>query len=213
MVAIKTNSPEIISNGDLWNGVVLEKSEILDLSVHLSHLYIELIEKLSSVLSDKYDLPQDALKIILREVIVRITHCFFERLIRVNKIVNASSFKPFVTEQASFPIPNTTEEFDSWVTNSQKFNQSVISLLSEVWGLEKVAGNQIAELNLEQSVDFVNNLFKISKYKYSIDKILNRTSRYTKWMPAYGRFPVLNFANSSQYFSGSCISWNFTRIL
>jgi hypothetical protein len=47
MVAIKTNAQEIISNGDLWNGVVLEKSEILELSKHLPYVYIELIEKLS----------------------------------------------------------------------------------------------------------------------------------------------------------------------
>jgi hypothetical protein len=191
------SSSEIISNGDLWNGVVLEQSEILDLSEHLSHLYIELIERLSLVYSAKYDLPQDGLQIILRRAIVPITHCFFERLIRVNKIVNASSLKTHVTEQASFPIPNTIEEFDGWVTISPKFNQSVISLLSEVWGLKKVAGNQVTELDLAQPVDFVNNLFRINKNKYTLAKILIRTSQYTKWMPVFGRLPVLNFANST----------------
>jgi hypothetical protein len=191
------NSSETISNGELWNGVVLEKCEILDLSEHLSHLYIELTEKLSSVYSAKYDLPQDALKIILRTAIVRITHCFFERLIRVNKIVNASLFKPFVTVLASFPIPNTIEESHSWVTSSQKFNQSVISLLSEVWGLEKLAGNQVDELVFAEQARFQNDLFKISKNNYTLAKILIRTSQYTKWMPVFGRLPVLNFANST----------------
>ena len=99
MVSIKTNSPEIISNGELWNGVVLERSEILDLSEQLSHLYIELIEKLSSVSSAKYDLPQDGLRIILRNAIVPITHCFFERLIRLKKVVSCSKSKPLVAEQ------------------------------------------------------------------------------------------------------------------
>jgi len=105
MVDIKINSPKTLSNGGLWNGVVLEKLKILELSEHLAYLYIELIEKLSSVYSAKYDSPQDALRIILRTAIVSITHCFFERLIRLNKIVSHSKCKPIVAAQALFAIP------------------------------------------------------------------------------------------------------------
>ena len=173
MVDIKINSPKTLSNGGLWNGVVLEKLKILELSEHLAYLYIELIENLSSVYSAKYDFPQDALRIILRTAIVPITHCFFERLIRLNKIVSHSKCKPIVAAQALFAIPNTIEEFQGSV-NTQQFNQSVISPLSEVLELENINGNKVVELNLAQPAIFKNNLFKIDKNKFSLGNILSR---------------------------------------
>lgn len=55
MKSIPPQRTEIIIDGDLWSGVVLEKLKILELSEHLAYLYIELIEKLSSVYSAKYE--------------------------------------------------------------------------------------------------------------------------------------------------------------
>jgi len=196
MGLINTSSSVTISNGDLWNGVVLEKSEILELSEGLSHVYIEIIEKLSLTYSSKCNLPQDALRIILRTAIVPITHCFFERLIRLNKIVNVSKCKPLVAAQSLDAIPNTIEEFHERI-NTQRFNQSVISLLSDVWDLEKITLHQSVELNLAQPATFRNNLFKISKNKLSIANILSRCNRFIKWLPPLGRFPVLTFANAT----------------
>jgi putative transferase (TIGR04331 family) len=196
MKSIPPHRSEMIRDGDLWNGVVLEKLEILELSEHLAYLYIELIEKLTSVYSSKYDIPRDALRIILRTAIVPIAHCFFERLIRLNKIVTNSKCRPIVAAQALFAIPNTIEEFHGSV-NTKQFNQSVISLLAEVWGLECFDGNQVVELNLVQPTSFTNNLFKINNNKFSLDKILGRITRYTKWVPPFGRFPVLTFSNST----------------
>ncbi len=190
------NSSETLSNGDLWNGVVLEKSEILELSEGLSRVYIEIIDKLSLIYSSKYNLPQDVLRIILRTAIVPITHCFFERLIRLNKIVNVSKGKPLVAAQSLVAIPNTIEAFHERL-NTQGFNQSVISLLTGVWGLESIHVDQADELNLTQPASFRNNLFKISKNKLSIANILSRCNRFIKWVPAFGRFPVLTFANAT----------------
>ena len=41
MSAVNIKPSETISGGELCNGVVLEKSEILALSQDLSHIYIE----------------------------------------------------------------------------------------------------------------------------------------------------------------------------
>ena len=191
------NPSETISRGELCNGVVLDKSEILALSQDLSHIYIEIIEKLTLGFSVKYALPSDALRIILRQPIVQITHCFFERLIRLNKIVNSSTSKLFITEEKFFPLPNTIEDFQNCTLNSIKFNQSVVVLLSEVWGLDKVPGNHISELDLAPPSSYVNHLFKLSKTKLTLANILKLINRYTQWVPALGRFPVLSFSNST----------------
>lgn len=204
MVDIKTCSLETISKGNLWNGVVLEKWETLELSEQLAKLYIDLIEYLSLNYFVKHELQQNSLQIILRTAIVPITHCFFERLIRLNKIVKVSKCKPRVEAQGLFLTPNTIEEFHENV-GTEQFNQSIISLLSEVWGLECINSNEVINpnevinSNLKLSKAFKNNLFKINS-KFSIYKLLGRIDQYTKWLPPLGRFPVLTLSNSTGAF-------------
>jgi putative transferase (TIGR04331 family) len=197
MKSIPMQSPEIIRNGELWgSGVVLEKLEILKLSEHISELYIHLIEELSLVYKSKYDLSQDALRIILRNGVTPITHCFFERLIRLNKIVNSRQCKPTVAFQGLFSIPNTIEEFHERI-NTQEFNQSVISLLAEVWELNNIDAHQFVEPSQAKQPAFINNLFRIDKGEFTRRRILRGVSRCIKWLPPLGRFPVLEFANST----------------
>ena len=191
------NCNRTISNGDLWNnGVVLEKNEILSLSENLSHVYIELINELSIKYHKKYNVSQNALKILLRPVIVTISHCFFERLIRINKIVSTSKYKLSVTQQELLTVSNVYEELNSAIL-TQKYNQSVITFLSQVWPLKKVIGDETVELNIEQlPVNFKNNLFKISKSKFILANLSVLFQKLFFWLPAFGRFPVLNFSAS-----------------
>lgn len=191
------NCDRTFSNGDLTNyGVVLEKGEILSLSENLSHVYFELINELSLKYHKKYNISQDALKILLRPAIVTISHCFFERLIRINKIVSTSKYKFSFAQQDLPRVFNLYEEINS-VILTQRYNQSVISFLSQVWLLKNVMGDEIVELNIEQLPDnFKNNLFKISKSKISIANLLVYFQKIFFWLPSFGRFPVLNFSSS-----------------
>jgi putative transferase (TIGR04331 family) len=198
MIDIKTSPYGIISNGNLWNGVVLEKKEILELSERLAILYIDLIEDLSMIYSAKYNLPQTSLRIILRTAIVPIAHCFFERLIRLNKIVNINKSKVNVVSKELPSTPNAIEEFHERI-NTGIFNQSVISMLSKVWGLDNIYENQTSEVNLSQPPTFRNNLFEISKTKLSLSnyRVSGLINRCIRFIPPLGRFPVLTFANST----------------
>ncbi|MDC0964700.1 transferase [Candidatus Pseudothioglobus singularis] len=190
------NPSETISEGLLHNAVVLDYLEVLALSQSLSYVYIEIIEKLTLRFSAEYELPSDALRVIIRSAIVPITHCFFERLIRLNKVVNSSNSKLSISEEEFFPTPNTIADFQNRTANSIKFNQSVFVLLSEVWKLEKVPGNNVYELNLTQPPSFKNHLFQLSKSKFNLINILKLIERFTQWIPAFGRLPVLSFTNS-----------------
>ena len=195
------NSYKTISEGKIWDEGNLDKHEILELSEQLSYIYIEIIEKLTLVLSSKYSIPRPALNIIMRSGIVPVTSCFFERLIRLNKIVKSNINKPSINEECFFSIPNTLEEFHPWVMDSAKYNQSVLSFLAKVWGLNKVHGKEIDnifESKLLQSSSFVNNIFSLSrtKNKFNLVNLMKFIYKFIKYLPAFGRFPVLGFSNS-----------------
>ncbi len=191
------NCDRTFSNGDLTHyGVFLEKNEILSLSKNLSRLYIELINSLSSKYHEKYNISQDALKILLRPAIVTLSHCFFERLIRINKIVSTSKYKFSVAQEDLLPVFNVYEEIDRAIL-TQKYNQSVISFISQVWQLKKVVGDEIIELSIERLPEnFKNNLFKISKSKFTIANLSVYFQKLFFWLPTFGRFPVLHFSSS-----------------
>lgn len=191
---------QTIANGDFWkNGVILEKDEIFEISDLLSSIYIELIEKLTLVYSNRYSIPQNALRVLFRPIIVSITHSFFERLIRLNKIINTSKCKPSVQKHYLLPTPDTVEDFNNRVM-TEKFNQSLISLLSDVWKLNKISGNKIIKLDLVESVNFKNNLFQISKTRFTLSNISILFCKYLNWIPPFGRFPVLNLSASIKAF-------------
>ncbi len=187
---------EIISAGKLPDVGSLDNADLQALSKSLSYIYIEIIEKVSAEFSLKYKLPSEALKSILRSTIIPITHCFFERLIRLNRIVDSSEGKPTIYEEECFPIPSSIEDFQKQTTESIKFNQSVLTFLSEVWNLEKITGNNVDELNIKQHQNFKNHLFKLSKNKFNLTNLLKLIDRFTQWIPAFGRLPVLSFSNS-----------------
>jgi len=195
------NCDRTFSNGDLTNyGVFLDKNEILSLSENLSHVYLELINELSLKYQKKYNISQNALKILLRPAIVAISHCFFERLIRINKIVSTSKYKFSFVQQDLPTVFNLYEEINSAIL-TQKYNQSVISFLSQVWPLKNVMGDEIVELNIEQLPEnFKNNLFKISKSKITIANLSVYFQKIFFGLPTFRRFPTLNLASSIKAF-------------
>ena len=192
---------KVISEGEIWDEGFLDSHEILEYSEQISFIYIEIIEKLSLSLSAKYSIPHSALEIIIRSGIVPITSCFFDRLIRLNKIIKSSVDKPSINEEFIFPIPNTIEEFSQWAMESAKYNQSVLSFLAETWDLEKIHGKEIDHIfdsKFQQPPSFVNNIFSLSrtKNKFTFINLIKLVNKFTKMIPAFGRFPVLGFSNA-----------------
>ena len=179
------------------NGVILDKKEIFALSEVLSSIYAELIENVSLKLSKKKLINQNATRIICRRALVPILHCFFERLIRINKAVNFYSVTKFSNRESLFSTPNTIEDFEAQIT-SEHFNSFIILYLSNIWQLERVQKNKIAKHPKTKKIKFKNHLFLIPNQ--FISKLMYMFSIATKWIPAFGRFPVLNMANAERCF-------------
>lgn len=181
------------------DGVILEKKEILELSEALSPIYIELIENLSLKFSNEYSIPQDATKVICRRAMVPIIHCFFERLIRINKAVNYYLVRKVSAEKGLFLTPNIPENFDEcFITD--KFNQFIISFLADIWGLEKIQQKKARHHLNEKKINYKNHLFIISRISSIIYRVMFVLSKLLQWIPPLGRFPVLNFANAEKLF-------------
>lgn len=181
------------------DGVSLEKKEILELSEALSYIYAEIIENVSLKFSKENLIDQKATRVICRRALVPILHCFFERLIRINKAFNFYSVKKFSNKKSLFLTPNTIEDFETQITTEQ-FNDFVILYLSSIWKLEKIKKNEVMKNIDTKKIKFKNHLFLISNYLRFISKLMYILSRLIKWIPAFGRFPVLNFANAERCF-------------
>ena len=181
------------------DGVSLEKKEILELSEALSFIYAEVIENVSLKFSKENLIDQKATRVICRRALVPILHCFFERLIRINKAFNFYSVKKFSNKKSLFITPNTIEDFETQIKTVQ-FNDFIISYLSSIWELERVQKNQkVKHLNIKK-VKYKNHLFAISNHIRFISRLMYTSSKLTIWIPAFERFPVLNFANDERYF-------------
>ena len=181
------------------DGVILEKEEIFELSEALSPIYVELIENISLKFSDKYLLPQDAMRVICRRALVPIIHCFFERLIRINKAVNYYSVKNFSAKQEQFLTPNTIEDFQI-ILDTDKFNQFIISFFADIFELKKCQTKFFEKTSnfCEKREIFKNHLFNISTNPLSLDRWMLLFSKFIRWVPAFGRFPTLSFANDER---------------
>ena len=181
------------------DGVSLEKKEILQLSEALSYIYAEIIENVSLKFSNENLIDQKATRVICRRALVPILHCLFERLIRINKAVNFYSVKKFRNKKSLFLTPNTIEDFEVKIT-TEEFNDFIILYLSSIWELEKTKKNEVRKNIDTKKIKFKNHLFLISNHLRFISKFMYILSRLIKWIPAFGRFPVLNFANAERYF-------------
>ena len=184
---------------ELSDGVILKKSEILKFSEALSPIYIELIENLSLKFSNEYSISQDATRVICRRAMVPIIHCFFERLIRINKAVNYYLVRKVSAEKGLFLTPNIPENFDECII-TDKFNQFIMSLLADIWGLEKIQQKKARHHLNEKKINYKNHLFIISRISSIIYRVMFVLSKLLQWIPPLGRFPVLNFSNAEKSF-------------
>lgn len=178
--------------------VVFEKSEILNLSECLSSIYIEVIDSLSSKSFAKNSLSQDFLKIVFRRPVISITHLFFERLIRLNKLTKNSTLNLAVPQKIFYKTPNSLEEINELI-KTEEFNNSIISLLGEIWGIKKSKSEAI-KVEYPSNL-FTNHLFTTSKRKFSLANIMYVINRLLDRVVFFKRFPVIGgFANSEKAF-------------
>ena len=184
------------SDGNL--GVSLSTDEIVQFSSAMTEIYLELIKVISSKFSAFFQLPEESIKVVCRRAIVPLSHCFFERLFRIQKAVLHNSTALMIQEENDYPTPQTIEELDGQWIHIPAFNQYIISMQSEIWGLKKFKAPGLARDALGLQAGFKNNLSQIRKQKISIERLYRFAEQLTERLPVARRIPVLSFANSEK---------------
>ncbi|EMF80976.1 hypothetical protein LEP1GSC188_4668, partial [Leptospira weilii serovar Topaz str. LT2116] len=115
--ATSFNDMALFSSED-FVGVNMSSEDIFLFSSHISDLYSEIIEKvLSNLMREITGFPfsQESLKVVLRRAIVPITHFFWERVLRIQKIIAVNPNVVIYKEKYRDFIFQTSDEFSAKV--------------------------------------------------------------------------------------------------
>lgn len=182
------------------NGIKLLKTEIYEFSSELSDLYIHLIDTFADdlLLKNGNLIPRESLKILLRNAIVPLAHCFWERALRIQKVIRFNS-NVVIAETKTFPnfIFQITEELNERISES-KFNEYLLSVLAPIWKLNKANTDEVCgqEKETQSFKTIKNEIFFIGKNKRVINKIIRVLERVLERLFQFEKFPVLTFANA-----------------
>ncbi|WP_061298654.1 hypothetical protein [Leptospira borgpetersenii] len=197
--AINLNDIALFSSED-FVGVNMSSEDIFLFSSHISDLYSEIIEKvLSNLVREIPDFPfsQESLKVVLRRAIVPIAYFFWERVLRIQKIVAVNSNVVVYKEEYRDFIFQTSDEFSTKVQDPI-YHESLIYFLSEIWDLKVIQSDSKAmnHLNIPKAIKFKNTLFVIGSGKRILNRIFISLERIIDKIGFLPKFPILTFANS-----------------
>ncbi|WP_061236320.1 hypothetical protein [Leptospira santarosai] len=197
--ATSLNDMALFSSED-FVGVNMSSEDIFLFSSHISDLYSEIIEKvLSNLMREMIDFPfsQESLKVVLRRAIVPIVHFFWERVLRIQKIITVNSNVVVYKEEYLDFVFQTSDEFSAKVQDPI-YHESLIYFLSKIWDLKVIQSDSkiTNHLNIPKAVKFKNTLFVIGSGKRILNRIFISLERIVDKIGFLSKFPVLTFANS-----------------
>lgn len=164
-IGIDLNSDEVsLFPTESASGVVFSQEEIFELSSKYSRLYKSLIHAVAKSKAAYFNLNIDVAEIISRETVPALTHFFFDRLLRMVRMLEMgmdfdliAPFSPFLA------APSRPEDFRELAGNSEIFNQNLLRRLAEIWQIPAVAeeGQNCSPARIQKlkSERFVNNNF------------------------------------------------------
>ncbi len=117
-------------------GVNLTIDEVEGLTGHYHRLYEFLISTISPRLSNLLEIPQNAAQIFMRATLVRLSHIFLDRLMRLDRLLRVR--RPgelMIAEAPPLRTPNDVNALDLESAYSVRFNQSILCILAGLWEL------------------------------------------------------------------------------
>jgi len=187
-------------------GVVIPSEELLRLSNSYSKLYAIYISRLSVKFVDEFGISAPAAKQLARHVLVPLIHCFMDRLVRVEKAIDAAPCQLTIPRQGVFSAIGTVESFQGAALLNPAFNQYMVWFVGRVWQLPE--SDPVSEcVQFESQVGFKNNLFNIcSKTRFELGKRIFR--RILTLLPL-ARFPILTAAYATVPFQTKKFYWKY----
>jgi hypothetical protein len=170
-------------------GVSFSQQEVLAQSARYAPLYAELSAAIASALTRERGMPPAAAAVLTRKAVVPLTHCFFDRLLRLHRLLEGRRGDPPAVAQApSFAAPALVEDLQALAVGSDAFNAWVLSRLAPVWELPAVPAPAAAAADpAPAAAPFVNRNFGGATL---LGKLRKRLARKLGW----GRVPALSMA-------------------
>ncbi len=118
------------------DGVALSQDEALRLSPLYSELYLRLSEAVARRLVAHLALAQPAALVLARRAVVPLSHCFLDRLIRLERIVERAGSGALAVAPAGPPPPAPDiEVLQRLAVSSVPFNLHMLERLAPLWGI------------------------------------------------------------------------------
>lgn len=187
-----------LQNSELYDGLTLNKYDILKFSEAYSNFANILIDELVLRYSSKVEISKDSLKIVFRRALVPITHFFWNQICRIQHsyLMNKGnlSVEDFLY---SIPVINTIEDFEGEIGN-EDFQEFSINYLSEIWSLKKTKKLDDSKVIVNKNTikTSSNQLFSLGKNKDFLNRFINISSKLLERINFLSRYPVLTFANA-----------------
>lgn len=122
------------------DGVALDQDEALRLSPLYSELYLRLSGAVARRLGARFALAHPAALVLARRAVVPLAHCFLDRLIRLERLVEQKGSGALAVASAvSRPAAPDIEVLQGLAASSVAFNLHMLERLAPLWGVSTEA--------------------------------------------------------------------------
>ncbi len=149
-----------------------------DLAGPYSTLYKDISDGLTDILTVELDVPPQALRVMMREVIVSLAYLYLDRLLRVDAAISATSVTecrvPRAAPLAKYYLLETLQQESAY---SDDFSAALISHIAEIWELPRFDWTDKPSPNISPSPPkFVNNMFNAPTIWQRLTKVLHQVT-------------------------------------
>lgn len=116
-------------------GVALSQEEALRLSPLYSELYLRLSEAVARRLGAHFSLAHPAALVLARRAVVPLTHCFLDRLIRLERLVERKGSVALAVASCPPPPAPDIEVLQGLAVSSVPFNLHMLERLAPLWDI------------------------------------------------------------------------------
>jgi hypothetical protein len=157
-----------------------------------------------------FNISKDVLKTVLRAPVMSLTHSFFEKTFRIQKICQSYKYLKVPAIEKN-KTPETIEQLNEIIVSKQ-YNLLLINSIAKTFSDFDEYSYTGEKLN-KKKYKYKNNLFELQSGLNLFARFVAKLDYFTNMRPALGRFPVLTLANAEPAFSKNFFYWfNFKKV-
>lgn len=165
-----------------------------------STLYKDLSDGLTDTLAVELGVPPEAMRVMIREVVVSLAYLYLDRLLRLDAAISATpDIECRVPRAAPLPKYSRLETLQREAAYSEEFSAALIFHIAEVWELRRFdwAAKPLPTIS-DSMPKFVNNMFNSPTFWQRLNRVLHLAAMKFTGPPK--PIPVLSMGMSTPAF-------------